>query len=171
MGLVAAAGGGLLLSGGTAIAATGETQRRLSFYHIHTREALEAVYWQDGRYVAEALSAIDHHLRDFRTGEVRPIDCRLLDLLADLNQVLHNKEPLHVISGYRCAATNAMLARRSSAVASNSYHLRGMAIDIRLPTRHLRELRDGARHLAAGGVGYYPDSNFVHLDTGPVRGW
>lgn len=167
-----AACGGLLLSGGVASASLPqEDQRRLSFYNIHTRESLDTVYWQDGRYLPEALAAIDRHLRDFRTGDVRPIDSRLLDLLAELNRLMHNQEPLHVISGYRCPATNAMLARRSSGVARNSYHLRGMAIDVRLPSRQLRELRDGAVHLARGGVGYYPGSNFVHMDTGPVRSW
>ena len=145
--------------------------RRLSFYSVHTDEALDTVYWEGGRYLPDALAAVDHHLRDFRTGDVRPIDCRLLDLLHALNGVLENRAPLHVISGYRCPATNAMLARRSRQVARNSYHVYGRAIDVRLPTRDLATLREAALDLAGGGVGYYPGDNFVHLDTGPVRCW
>lgn len=171
VGLAAAAGGALLLPGGQAAAAPGQRSRSLSFYNTHTHEALDIVYWRDGRYVPDALDLIDHHLRDFRTGDVRPIDCRLLDVLTELNQALANDEPLHVISGYRCPETNAMLARRSNRVAKNSYHVRGMAIDLRVPARQLAVLRDAAVHLAAGGVGYYPQSNFVHMDTGPVRHW
>lgn len=171
LGLAAAAGGGLVLSGRGAIAGLAGAPRALSFYNIHTDEALETVYWEDGRYLSDALGAIDHHLRDFRTNEVWPIDRRLLDLLAHLNQVLDNRAPLHVISGYRCPATNAMLARRSNGVAKNSYHLHGMAIDFRLPGRRLGALRNAAVQLAGGGVGYYQQSNFIHMDTGPVRSW
>jgi uncharacterized protein YcbK (DUF882 family) len=148
-------------------------ERALSLYSIHTKEALEIAYWADGRYVKGALAAIDYHLRDFRTDEVHSIDARLLDLVHRLNQRLGNRHPVHVISGYRSPRTNAMLASRSSRVSTTSYHMQGMAIDIRLPGCRLQAVREAALELAGGGVGFYPDerNNFVHLDTGPVRNW
>lgn len=162
----------MLIGTGTSRAhAAASAPRRISFYNIHTREALNTVYWRDGRYDPPALAAIDYHLRDFRSGDVKPIDVRLLDLLHALNQRLGNADPVHVISGYRCPATNAMLARRSNQVASNSYHVKGMAIDIRVPAYRLADLRDAALELCCGGVGFYPGSNFIHVDTGPVRAW
>jgi uncharacterized protein YcbK (DUF882 family) len=145
--------------------------RALSFHSLHTGESLEVAYWQGGRYQPEALNAIDHHLRDFRTGEVHIIDVRLLDLLHALNKLLPNHAPLHVISGYRSPATNAMLAARSGNVAKKSYHMYGMAIDVRVPGCALKRLRAAALELAGGGVGYYPRDDFVHLDVGPVRAW
>ena len=102
---------------------------------------------------------------------VRPIDPALLDVLYELCQALAYDGPIHVISGYRSPATNAMLASRSTKFAKNSYHTRGRAIDIRMPGRRLVDVRDAAIRLARGGVGYYPRSDFVHLDTGPPRHW
>jgi uncharacterized protein YcbK (DUF882 family) len=145
--------------------------RRLSFYSLHTQEALSTVFWQDGRLVPDALAEIDWHLRDFRTGEVHAIDPGLLDLLHRLGGALQYDGPIHVISGYRSAQTNAMLAAQSGGVAKNSYHVHGMAIDLRLPGRSLRDVRRAALDLAQGGVGFYPRSDFVHVDTGPVRRW
>jgi uncharacterized protein YcbK (DUF882 family) len=169
----AAAGSAAALAGIPPAAAAVRPERTLSLYSIHTKEALEIAYWADGRYVKGALAAIDYHLRDFRTDEVHAIDARLLDLLHRLNQQLGNRHPLHVISGYRSPRTNAMLASRSSRVSTTSYHMEGMAIDIRLPGCRLEAVREAALDLAAGGVGFYPDerNNFVHLDTGPVRSW
>jgi uncharacterized protein YcbK (DUF882 family) len=145
--------------------------RRLSFDNIHTGEKLTAAYWQDGHYLPDGLREIDYSLRDFRTGDIYAIDPRLLDLLYRLRQQLAYDGPIHVISGYRCPATNAMLAARSPRVSKTSFHMRGMAIDIRIPGRPLPELRDAAMLLGMGGVGYYPESDFVHVDTGPVRFW
>jgi uncharacterized protein YcbK (DUF882 family) len=145
--------------------------RRLSFYNLHTQEALSTVFWQDGRLVSDALAEIDWHLRDFRSGEVRAIDPNLLDLLHRLGRAMDFDGPIHVISGYRSAKTNAMLAARSGGVARNSYHIHGMAIDLRLPERPLRAVQRAALDLARGGVGFYPKSDFVHVDTGPVRRW
>ncbi|MGH6915317.1 MAG: DUF882 domain-containing protein [Geminicoccales bacterium] len=166
----AAASGAVLLSARTAQAAA-EPARTLAFYSIHTTESLTAVYREDGHYVEEGLAAIDRELRDYRTGEVRRIDPKLLDVLYELCRALAHDGPIHVISGYRSPATNAMLARQSTKVAKNSYHMRGRAIDIRLPGRRLEAVRDAAIRLALGGVGYYPLSDFVHLDTGPPRRW
>lgn len=166
-----AAGGGLLVSGAKIAAAAGTAVRQLKFYNLHTGESLSAAYWEAGRYLADGLAEIDYVLRDFRTDEVRGIDPQLLDLVHQLRLVMEYDQPVHVISGYRCPETNAMLARRSKGVAKNSYHIKGMAIDLRLPGRDLKELRSAALALAGGGVGYYPKSDFVHVDTGPVRTW
>jgi uncharacterized protein YcbK (DUF882 family) len=163
--------GAALLAGAPGVHAALPSIRVLSFHSLHTGESLNVAYWRAGRYVPEALSAIDHHLRDFRTGEVHIIDVGLLDLLHDLNGRLPDLAPLHVISGYRSPATNAMLAARSGNVARKSYHMYGMAIDVRVPGCPLERLRAAALDLGGGGVGYYPRDDFVHLDVGPVRSW
>jgi uncharacterized protein YcbK (DUF882 family) len=165
-----AAGCGLLIPGAKAAAATAAA-RQLEFHNLHTGESLSAVYWEAGHYLPDGLAEIDYVLRDFRTGDVRRIDPGLLDLLHRLRVVLECDRPVHVISGYRSPETNAMLARRSNGVAKNSYHVKGMAIDLRLPDRRLGDLRAAALALGGGGVGYYPKSDFVHMDTGPVRSW
>lgn len=146
-------------------------RRRLSFVNLHTDESLDLVYWADGSYEPGALRQIDHLLRDFRSGDVHRIDPQLLDVLVELRTRLRTTAPFHVISGYRSPATNALLASYSDGVASGSLHMDGMAIDIRLPTRPLRQLHKVALDLEAGGVGYYPRSDFVHVDTGRVRRW
>ena len=146
-------------------------ERTLSFVHLHTGERLDATYWADGAYIPDELAAIDRLLRDFRSGDVRPIDPRLLDVLYDLRRDMRTNRPFEVISGYRSPATNAALRRKSRAVAKKSYHMRGMAIDLRLPGRGLRQLRHAALGQRAGGVGYYPNSGFIHLDVGPMRRW
>lgn len=145
--------------------------RELRFYNTHTHEMLSAVYWRDGTYLPEGLAQISYHLRDFRTGGVKPIDPGLLNILHTLTSHAEYGRPIHVISGYRTPATNAMLAARSEKVASNSFHMRGQAIDIRLPGLMTTGVRDVALRIAMGGVGYYPESDFVHLDTGPIRAW
>lgn len=162
--------GGLLLPAAKLAAAT-TAARQLAFYNLHTDETLVAVYWQGGRYLEAGLGEIDYVLRDFRTGDVHRIDPHLLDLVHRLRLAMDYDRPVHVISGYRSPKTNAMLARRSGQVAKNSYHVKGMAIDLRLPGRSLVEVRRAAIALAGGGVGYYPESDFVHVDTGPVRAW
>jgi uncharacterized protein YcbK (DUF882 family) len=149
-------------------------ERALSFFNTHTGERLRTVYCCDGEYQPEALARIDHILRDFRQNEVRPIDPDLLDLLHELGGTLETDQPFHVISGYRSPATNALLRERGGAhtgVASSSLHMVGKAIDLRIPGVRLDELRRAARSLKLGGVGYYPASNFVHVDTGRVRFW
>lgn len=148
-------------------------ERELSFFNIHTGETLRNVdYWTDGRYQSDALSAINHILRDHRTGEVIRIDQRLLDILWQLNRRIDNKKPFSIISGYRSPQTNDMLRRTGGGgVAKHSLHMDGRAIDIRIPGYDLRQLQQTALALGKGGVGYYPDSQFVHLDTGRVRHW
>ena len=170
LGLLLAASGGLVF-GAPRPAAAQAVMRKLSFDNIHTGEKLTAAYWQNGHYLSDGLREIDYTLRDFRTGDIYAIDPRLLDLLYRLRQQLAYAGRIHVISGYRCPATNAMLAARSPKVSKTSFHMRGMAIDIRLPGRPLPEVRDAAILLGIGGVGFYPESDFVHVDTGPVRFW
>jgi uncharacterized protein YcbK (DUF882 family) len=147
------------------------TPRALAFNNLHTGERLHTVYWADGRYLPEAMRHINWLLRDFRTDQVHPMDPALLDLLADLQARLHTREPFQVISGYRSPETNAMLASLGDGVAQNSQHLLGKAIDIRVPGRRLDHVRAAALSLRRGGVGYYPRSDFVHVDTGRVRYW
>jgi len=148
-----------------------EHERSLSFEHLHTGEHLRAVYWERGRYVSSALDEVDHVLRDFRTGDVMGIDPHLLDVLYQLRRSLGTREPVQVIGGYRSPQTNAMLAARSHDVSPRSLHMKGKAIDLRLPGRRLSVVRRAAMALRQGGVGYYPDSDFVHVDTGRVRHW
>jgi uncharacterized protein YcbK (DUF882 family) len=145
--------------------------RRLGFNHLHTGEALDVVYWEKGAYVPDALAAVNHVLRDWRTDTVHEIDPRLLDLLVALQGRLDKTERYAVICGYRSPATNAMLHERSAEVATHSRHMVGQAIDIRLPGVELANLREAALALAGGGVGYYPASDFVHVDVGRVRRW
>ena len=145
--------------------------RRLSFDNLHTGERLSAVYWEDGTYVRDATRQINWVLRDFRANEVHPIEPRLLDLLYTLTAMVPAGAPYEVISGYRSPKTNAMLASHSDGVAAHSLHMQGMAIDVRVPGILLAQLRDRARSLRGGGVGYYPRSDFVHIDVGRVRTW
>ena len=148
--------------------------RELAFVHTHTGERLSTAYVAGGEYVAPALKDINVLLRDFRANRVKPIDPALLDLLFQLNGELGTDQPFTVISGYRTPETNNMLQERGgsgSGVATHSLHMDGKAIDIRVPGIKLEHLRDRAKALKLGGVGYYPASNFVHVDTGRVRYW
>lgn len=145
--------------------------RLLSFHNLHTGESFKGAYWEDGRYVKDSLLEIRKVLRDFRTGDEHMIDTSLLDLLTQMHNRLETAEPFQVISGYRSPKTNAILHERSSGVATRSYHMRGMAIDIRVPGRSTAAVRKLALNMQRGGVGYYPASDFVHVDVGPVRSW
>ena len=146
-------------------------RRSLSFVHTHTGERLSTVYFQDGQYQACELARINQLLRDFRTGDVHTIDTGVLDILADLRVLADHDEPYEVISGYRSPQTNAALRRHSSGVAEHSLHLQGRAIDVRLPGFATRRLRELALEMGRGGVGFYPQPDFVHLDNGRVRYW
>ena len=147
------------------------TERALSFYNIHTGEKMKAIYWQQDAYVPQALADINYILRDYRTEEVKEIDPGLLDLLFALHEKLESKVPFSIISGYRSPETNALLCSMSKGVVNNSMHIYGKAIDIRLPGYDLKTLRRAAADLRRGGVGYYPLSDFVHVDVGRVRYW
>jgi uncharacterized protein YcbK (DUF882 family) len=158
------------LAGGPSFAATSGS-RSLSFENLHTGEQASIPYWENGVYIPTALKALDHLLRDHRTNEVMKIDRDLFDQLHHLQASVENPRPFQIISGYRSPQTNAMLARRSGGVSKRSYHQFGMAIDVRLPGTRLRVLRQAALSMKAGGVGYYPRSGFIHLDTGRKRFW
>ena len=144
--------------------------RKLSFAHTHTKELLAIDYYR-GKYVPEALARINYLLRDFRTGDVHAIDTKLLDLLHSLAAVVRTERPFQVISCYRSPATNEMLRQQTQGVASESLHMKGQAIDIRLADVPLAKLHQAALQIKGGGVGYYPSSDFVHVDTGRVRRW
>ncbi len=146
-------------------------ERGLALYNTHTGESLRTVYWAEGKYQKDALQEINVILRDHRTGDIHPIDRSLLDLLTVLQSRVGNRNTYQVISGYRSPATNASLRSKSTGVAKHSYHMQGMAIDIRLPGCELADLHKAALSLHAGGVGCYTASNFIHVDVGPVRRW
>lgn len=146
--------------------------RRLSFYNLHTDERLDACYWEQGAYVPSALEDINAVLRDHRTGEMRQMAPKLIDLVFALTLRLGSTSPVQVISGYRSAATNALLhAKDPGHIAKRSLHLTGEAVDLCFENRSLRQVRETAIALRGGGVGFYPKSGFVHVDVGRVRSW
>lgn len=151
---------------------TPDTQiRKVALLNLHTGESADVVYKEGGVVINDALSEVNRVLRDFRNGEVMEMDVALLDLLDGLSKRLEAQVPLNVISGYRSPQTNAMLAARSDGVARGSLHMQGKAIDIRVPGVALSHVRNAAKDMMGGGVGYYASSDFVHLDTGRVRYW
>lgn len=156
--------------GGPALAAA-TAPRSLSLVNLHTGEALKAVYWEAGHYVPDALAALNRVLRDHRTGEVHTMAPGLLDLVAALRQRLDTNETVQIISGYRSPKSNAALHAHSDGVATRSLHMKGEAMDIRIAGVDLTRLRDAALDMKRGGVGFYPGSNFVHVDVGRVRRW
>ncbi|HSC76068.1 MAG TPA: DUF882 domain-containing protein [Pseudomonadales bacterium] len=148
-------------------------KRSLSFVHTHTGEQMSLIYKIGDKFLPNSMTSIAHLMRDFRSGDVHPIDPELLDVLWQVQRNLKNSNPFQIISAYRSPATNSMLRSRSvnTGVAKNSMHLTGQAIDIRLPGAALCDVRDAALELKRGGVGYYASSDFVHVDTGRVRSW
>jgi uncharacterized protein YcbK (DUF882 family) len=145
--------------------------RSVSLYNTHTGEWLRTVYWADGHYIREAVRDINWILRDHYSNEVRAMNAGVLDVLGMLRTRLESHRPFMIVCGYRTPATNAMLYEHHSGVASNSYHIHGMAIDLRAEGRDLSQVHRAAVSIRGGGVGYYPRSNFVHVDCGPVRYW
>jgi len=146
-------------------------ERSLAFKNLHTGESLRTTFWAEGRYLNDELKAVNHVLRDHRSGDVHPMDPKLLDLLYVLQQSVAVNGSFYIISGYRSPQTNQKLRSKSGGVAKKSLHMQGKAIDIRLPGCQLKHLRDAALELKAGGVGYYARSDFIHVDTGRVRRW
>jgi len=143
----------------------------LSFYNIHTGETLKTCYRSGGKLIHRAVNRISHIMRDHRTGEIKPVDPNLLDLLHRIVMEGKPRSPLSIISGFRSPSTNAALRKVTAGVAPKSLHMEGRAIDIRIPGYQTTALRQLAVNLHGGGVGYYPESDFVHLDTGPVKVW
>lgn len=148
-----------------------QTEKTICFHNVYTLETLETVYCKNGEYLPEALSGINHIFRDIRTGKERTISKELIDLLYDLQQDIKSDGPFQIISGYRTPRSNALLRKTKKGVAKNSFHMYGKAVDIRLPDYSLGTLRRKAMNLRGGGVGYYPRSNFIHVDVGAVRYW
>jgi uncharacterized protein YcbK (DUF882 family) len=146
-------------------------ERSLSLFNPRTKESFEGIYYCNGDYVPSALKIINHIMRDTRTDAVKTIDKNLLDLISAISLKLKPKEPFRVISGYRSPKTNNLLRKSGKGAAKNSYHLKGQAVDIRLPGHRISELRKAAYELKSGGIGYYPKSRFVHIDVGPIRYW
>lgn len=147
-------------------------EHRLRLYHTHTRERLDVVYRRGATYVSDALLKLDTFLRDYRTGDTHAFDPRLFDLLGDLTAASGNPDAeIHIICGYRTPMTNEFLRAHTTGVAKNSMHMLAEAIDIRVPGLKTSRLRDLALALGRGGVGYYPASDFIHVDVGRVRRW
>ncbi|MEZ5691870.1 MAG: DUF882 domain-containing protein [Rickettsiales bacterium] len=147
------------------------SSRFLAFENLHTGEMAKFTYWENGRYIKSTLSEINHILRDHRTDEVARIDVNLLNHLFALHAKLDSKKPFQIISGYRSPKTNAKLRRTSSGVAKKSLHMQGRAIDVNIEGVSLSRLRKAAIDMKFGGVGYYPESSFIHIDTGDIRQW
>jgi uncharacterized protein YcbK (DUF882 family) len=145
--------------------------RQVGVHNLHTGESLQAIYFDKGAYVPDALAAMNHVLRDFRTGTEHEMNPELFDLWHTLSLVTESRSPFQIISGYRSPQTNAMLRDTTCGVAQSSYHMKGMASDVRLQDVELSHLHMAALALGRGGVGYYPASDFVHVDVGPVRHW
>jgi uncharacterized protein YcbK (DUF882 family) len=145
--------------------------RVLGLYNEHTGEAVKATYWENGQYDPAALKDINFILRDHHNDEVTSIDVHLLDLLTELHRRSGSTKAFQVVCGYRSPQTNAILASEGGGVARNSLHVEGKAIDIRVADRSPRQVRDCAKSLRLGGVGYYPRAAFVHVDSGPIRYW
>ena len=144
----------------------------ISLFNTHTNESIEVTFWDGVNFVPESVSQIEWTLRDWRTGQVSPIDMRLILLLRNTAMNMKLTKPFHVISAFRSQTTNLMLHHNDpEGVPEQSYHMYGMAIDVRLPEVDTEVLRDNLLFSANGhgGVGYYPNSNFVHLDTGRVH--
>lgn len=155
----------------SATPSTGGRERTLKITNKNTNEIYQGTYWKNGYYVPDELAKFDHLLRDHRQNKVRPMDTNLLDLAHDL-QIIFDGKDINVISAYRCKKTNDMLRRRSGKkVAKNSYHIKAMALDIRVPGVPTKAIREAAKIMAVGGVGWYARQGFVHIDSGPVRYW
>lgn len=174
------AGGGLFMGAAAsllpanalaAVAVPAVGARRLALLNTHTGDRFGEAYWENGAYVPGAMAEIKHVMRDHRSNETHDIDPRLLDQLHQLNGLVGAAAPYQIISGYRSPATNAMLHAQSEGVATHSLHMDGRAIDIRMQGVDLTRLRDAARSMNVGGVGYYQASDFIHVDTGRVRRW
>jgi len=177
-------GGGALASAGLgqkaafafaspAIIGTRELNARtISLDCSYTGEKLKNVtYWAEGKYAPDAISEVNHALRDYWSGEVHPIDPKVLDVLHKIGSTLETDCRFEVICGYRSPKTNAMLRRNDPQVATHSMHMSGQAVDFLLPGRKLSLVHKTALAQQVGGVGYYPDADFLHVDTGRVRQW
>jgi uncharacterized protein YcbK (DUF882 family) len=145
--------------------------RKIALHNLHTGESVYTEYWANGEYIPDALKAVNKVLRDWRNDQVHEIDPKLVDMLSLMRSWMDKDDAFQVISGYRSPASNSKMHEASAGVAKNSLHMQGKAIDIRMPGCDLKNLHGAALKMRCGGVGYYPVSNFVHMDTGRVRTW
>ncbi len=145
--------------------------RRIRMYSGRTGESIDTIYWIEGDYIPEVLKEINSFMRDWRTGDAVRMDARTVDIMAASHRLMDVTEPYMLLSGYRSPKTNNMLRSQSSGVAKNSLHMKGQAADLRLKSRSVGQMAKAASACAAGGVGRYSRSNFVHMDCGPVRSW
>lgn len=148
-------------------------ERALHLYNIHTGETSKSVFSVDGEYLSEGVQELDILLRDHRANQAIAMQHELYEKMYYLQQLFGaiSKQPLYIISGYRCPNSNAQMRHQSSNVAENSLHMQGKAVDIRIPGISHRDLHKAALAMRSGGVGYYPKDGFVHIDTGRVRQW
>lgn len=145
--------------------------RILMLNNLHTGETIKAQFFDGRGYIHDELTRLNHFFRDFRANQVKSIDPSLFDQLFRLQGLLGTRKPVQLISGYRSPVTNSNLRAHSRGVAKHSYHTKGQAMDFHIEGVALSHVRNAALSMGAGGVGYYPRSNFVHIDTGPVRNW
>jgi uncharacterized protein YcbK (DUF882 family) len=145
--------------------------RRLKMYSRRTGESLDVIYWIEGDYIKDALTEVNWFMRDWRRDQSRAIDTRTVDIIAATQQLLDTSTPFLMLSGYRTAETNALLRKRSRSVAKKSLHINGQAADLRMQGKSVRQVARAAASCAAGGVGRYSRSNFVHIDCGEKRLW
>ena len=145
--------------------------RRLRMQSGRTGESIDMIYWIEGNYIKDAMKEVNFFMRDWRNNKTKGMDFRTVDIMAAAHNLMDTTEPYMFLSGYRSPETNAMLRRRSSGVAKNSLHLRAQAADLRLESRSVSQMARAAAACAAGGVGSYSRSGFVHMDCGVVRSW
>lgn len=163
---------GLSLLPGQAFASLSTSRPRvLTLNNLHTGESLKTEFFNGKSYDKNELARLNHFFRDYRANQVKSIDPHLFDQLYRLQALLDSRKPVQLISGYRSLATNNALREHGSGVAKHSYHTRGQAMDFHIEGIALANIRKAALSMRAGGVGYYPRSNFVHIDTGPARHW
>lgn len=160
-----------LVSARVAVAAGENGVRHISFRHAHTGETFSGVYRVGDKYLPEAFERLNYVMRDFRTNEIFPMDPHAVDIISSIQARTKSGKPMDVLSGYRSPTTNNMLRHETRGVAKNSFHMYGQAIDFRMPGYNTGKLRKLACGMKAGGVGYYPRSDFVHVDTGKIRTW
>ena len=145
--------------------------RLLRLKNNKTAESISLVYWIEGSYVSEAVKEISYFMRDWRQNKTITYDVANVDIIAATQALLDTSETMQLLSGYRTARTNKMLSYSNNGVARNSYHIKGMAADLRLDGRSVRQISKAAEACKSGGVGSYSNSGFVHIDCGPVRSW
>lgn len=152
--------------------AAGPQEHRLRLFNTHTNERMDIVFRRGESYLPDSIAKLDYFLRDHRTGDVRHYDPRLYDVLEELAAAVGRPDgEIDIICGYRSPWTNEFLRAHTLGVAKNSLHIQAEAIDLRMPGVNTLQLRAAALSLHRGGVGYYPHSDFIHVDTGRVRQW